>query len=136
MNCYVHRDRPAVGLCKACGKGLCPECLVEIADGLACRGRCEERARRINAMVDANDRILASANRQARASGWFIALLGALFLGFGLLPWLVNGSTSTLFMAALGAVFAAYGLTRALRKPPYPIAGAVSAREGRARAQP
>lgn len=35
MRCLNHRDREAVGTCKACSKGLCAECAVDLADGRA-----------------------------------------------------------------------------------------------------
>jgi hypothetical protein len=28
MRCFYHHDKEAVGSCKSCGKGLCPECAV------------------------------------------------------------------------------------------------------------
>lgn len=43
MNCFRHSDVPAVGLCKACSKGVCPDCAAEASGGLACRGSCEVR---------------------------------------------------------------------------------------------
>ena len=33
MKCYNHHDRDAFGVCKACGKGLCLEC-IEKQDGI------------------------------------------------------------------------------------------------------
>ncbi|MEI6194808.1 MAG: hypothetical protein WCS42_10810 [Verrucomicrobiota bacterium] len=54
MRCFYHQDKDAVGSCKSCGKGLCVECAVDLGKGLACRGRCEESARAIIAIVDRN----------------------------------------------------------------------------------
>gem|GEM_PF-2310598 len=54
MNCYVHRERAAIGLCIWCGRGLCEECAVEMDSVLACRHRCEmdvqqvQRVRRLS----------------------------------------------------------------------------------------
>ena len=45
MRCYFHHDQEAVGLCRVCARGICPDCLMELATGLVCRGRCEERAK-------------------------------------------------------------------------------------------
>jgi hypothetical protein len=54
VNCYYHNDRPAVGLCKNCYRGLCPECAGGTAEGLACPGDCEEALLRLDEMVRRN----------------------------------------------------------------------------------
>jgi hypothetical protein len=43
MRCFNHVDREAIGFCKACCKGLCPECAVDLGFGLSCRGEHEKR---------------------------------------------------------------------------------------------
>jgi hypothetical protein len=45
MRCYYHHDSEAVGTCKNCGRGLCPACVAEVENGLACQHRCEEEVR-------------------------------------------------------------------------------------------
>lgn len=43
MKCYIHHDSEAVGLCKNCKKGICPECLTEVDNnGIVCKGNCAE----------------------------------------------------------------------------------------------
>jgi len=42
MNCFNHPDVPAVGICKACQKGLCMECAVDLGHGIACKSHQEE----------------------------------------------------------------------------------------------
>jgi hypothetical protein len=42
MNCFNHPDVPAVGICKACQKGLCMECAIDLGHGIACRNHREE----------------------------------------------------------------------------------------------
>ena len=37
MKCFYHNDRDAFGICKACGKGLCLECLEENIGGIFCK---------------------------------------------------------------------------------------------------
>ncbi|HCU25594.1 MAG TPA: hypothetical protein DF383_11315 [Deltaproteobacteria bacterium] len=37
MHCFHHQDHEAIGICKACGKGLCQECTVDLGHGLACK---------------------------------------------------------------------------------------------------
>jgi TM2 domain-containing membrane protein YozV len=36
MNCYKHSETPAVGFCRACGRGLCAECKRQTAGTIYC----------------------------------------------------------------------------------------------------
>jgi hypothetical protein len=36
VKCFHHPSDDAVGLCKACGKGVCRACAVDLGEGLAC----------------------------------------------------------------------------------------------------
>ena len=45
MKCFHHPDRDAVGSCKTCGQGFCPECAVELGHGLAGREKCEANSK-------------------------------------------------------------------------------------------
>jgi len=42
MNCFNHTDVAAVGVCKACGKALCPDCITEAQGAMVCRNSCED----------------------------------------------------------------------------------------------
>lgn len=42
MKCFVHQATDAVGVCRACGRGLCAECAVDLPVGLTCAGKCEK----------------------------------------------------------------------------------------------
>jgi TM2 domain-containing membrane protein YozV len=37
MKCYVHPEAEAVGICAACHKAICNDCLVEVEDKAFCR---------------------------------------------------------------------------------------------------
>jgi sulfite exporter TauE/SafE len=84
MNCYYHHDRSAIGICKHCQRGLCPDCAALVNDSLACKDRHEENVRAVNQMLERN--LLTSARTVAnyRRSAWFYLLTGLLFAGFGL----------------------------------------------------
>ncbi len=123
MNCFNHPDRPAVGFCKSCCKGLCADCAAPLPNGLACRNACEERVALLNQIIANNQKTLAAANAQVRSSGLFILLLGAVFCFFGFLPLILSGNTGTLFMGVIGVFFAVFGTARLLRKSQmYPAA--------------
>ena len=52
MKCFYHPSSEAVGICKNCPNGLCPECAADVGDGLACRGRCESKVTAVNALLE------------------------------------------------------------------------------------
>jgi hypothetical protein len=83
MNCYYHPDRPAVGTCKHCQRGLCAEDAALVDDSLACKGRHEEQVRDINQLMQRNilqaKRVGSVYNRNAI----FYFLVGAAFTAFG-----------------------------------------------------
>ena len=54
MNCYYHPDRPAVGVCKHCQRGLCAEDAALVDDSLACKGRHENEVREMNQWMARN----------------------------------------------------------------------------------
>jgi len=43
MDCFNHIDVAAVGVCKACGKALCADCVTEVEGGIVCRDSCESK---------------------------------------------------------------------------------------------
>jgi hypothetical protein len=112
MRCYYHQDREAVGSCKSCGKGLCPDCAVDLAKGLACRGHCEEDARALIQLIDHNNKMQPTASRLIQAGGsarmagsLFFLASGAVFLIYGL-----TSEREMTFVTILGVCFLAYGL--------------------------
>ena len=90
MKCFTHHEADAVGVCKACGKGLCVACAVDLARGLACRDRCEAHVQDLIRLVDNNMRlspasqaVLGKQPRAYLASGAFQILAGGLFMLLG-----------------------------------------------------
>ena len=71
MNCFRHQHRVAVGVCKVCGKALCPDCLAELPEGIVCRGECEERLAAVPAAGPAGVAYRAVRKRsKATILGW------------------------------------------------------------------
>ena len=82
MRCFYHQDREAVGSCKSCGKGLCPDCAADVGKGLACRGRCEEDVRAVVALIDRNIKLSPQTTRlleSGRNSAFTLTLQFACF---------------------------------------------------------
>jgi hypothetical protein len=104
VECYYHRSVAAVGICRNCGRGLCPECAVDLNDGLACRARCEDKVRRSIALVDA-------ANRQRKTPGTtlFLGVTGLVIVGLGALLFRDGGHGPGALFVLLGAAFMGYG---------------------------
>jgi hypothetical protein len=97
MKCHRHREHDAVGVCAACGKGLCADtCAHDGAFGLHCDTSCEQRLRqrepRGDAPVGAMWSVLLIVLGGAllyygyRYSEWSMSvpnLLGMMFLWYG-----------------------------------------------------
>lgn len=101
MKCFKHREENAVGLCKSCGRSLCPDCYTEVGDSLCCKGKCEEKVRILNSMIEKNSQILSTSNQAMKSAAKFSLMMGILFMGFG--AWHLSndrGSLSYFLLAA------------------------------------
>lgn len=98
MNCFYHKSVPAVGICRACGRGLCPDCIGDASRSLACKERCEEDVSHMQGAF-------SHAERVGR-----IALIMLPALGLILIAWDYFGNGSFSFSSATGVVFIIWGL--------------------------
>ena len=112
MHCYYHQDKEAVGSCKSCGKGLCPDCAADVGKGLACRGHCEDDVRAVVALIDRNIKfspktaqILESSRKIRSSAAIFNLVVGVVFVGWGL-----SNMERFSFIIILGACFLVYGV--------------------------
>ncbi len=84
MVCFYHPGRPAVGVCKHCGRGLCAGCAAEVGESLACRNWHEQQVRDLDTLQQRNilqaKRIGSNYGRNAL----FYFLSGLAFTIFGL----------------------------------------------------
>lgn len=106
MQCFVHHEQAAIGICRHCNRGLCTACAREIDGCLACAGNssCGDIVARTNATI----RSSLAANEVNRGMGrYFLSLffgaMGLLFTGFGL----YDESRFALIMGVMFLVFAA-----------------------------
>jgi hypothetical protein len=113
MNCYNHKGVPAIGLCKSCGKALCENCIAELTNGLACKGKCESRVEMINRMLDMNPQIINAARHQVKTAGVSGLVVGIGFLAFAL--WSYQEFHSTFMPYFLGLIGIASLVTSGLR---------------------
>ena len=112
MHCYYHPEKEAVGICKCCGKGLCPDCAADIGKGLACRGQCEEDVRAVVALIDRNiqlapktGQILESSRKIRSGAATFNLVVGAVFVAWGF-----SNLDHLGFVVILGTCFLIYGI--------------------------
>lgn len=84
MNCFNHPTTAAVGTCKACGKGLCEACVVDMGHGLSCKGEHEATVQAYDDMLRRNARILAAAPKNIVLAPVFYAFMGVVFIAWAL----------------------------------------------------
>jgi sulfite exporter TauE/SafE len=81
--CFYHPDKPAIGLCKHCQRGLCSDCAELVNDSLACKNRHEEQVHALEEMTKQN--ILKSKRTRSDylRNTIFYGTVGMLFSAFG-----------------------------------------------------
>ena len=120
MNCFNHRNIPAIGLCKSCGKGLCEDCAAELATGIACKAACEnavdlhssEVQNILSTMLELDKRISRTSRNQIRSSGVIALLLGIGLLIFAVWAYREIGSLIPYFLGMYGILSLAMGILR------------------------
>ena len=90
MNCFYHPDKPAVGLCKHCQRGLCSDCATVIGDVLACKDRHEEQVHALEEMTRQNILKSERVKSDYLRNTIFYGIVGVLFTVFGIsqIQWL------------------------------------------------
>jgi len=120
MKCFNHQKESAIGICKSCGKGLCLKCAAELKNGLACKDSCERRVKILNKMVDMNEKVISTSNKNLKISGYFGLISGLLFifLGYYFLQ-KIEGFIGIIFIV-LGLAYMLSSIIRLSRKSQYP----------------
>jgi hypothetical protein len=98
MKCFNHHDVDALGQCKCCGKGLCVNCLTDLGDGLACKGKHEEIVKQITQLVSTNTKLTKNYSGVI-----FNLVCGLLFFIYGIID-------KMSFIMLLGLVFIILGV--------------------------
>jgi hypothetical protein len=83
MNCFYHPDKPAIGICNYCYKGLCSHCASDLDFGLACKEKHEDQVRATNKLIIFN----TTPQKRLRRGQWFYptfyTFMGAVFTYYG-----------------------------------------------------
>ena len=118
MNCYHHQDTVSVGVCRHCFRGVCSACAVSFDDGLACRGKCEEKAKQLVIYLqksiksaESYQKIYASSSKTLLASSLFFISIGLVYMA---LPWFY-GRDDGGWSYIVGGIFLSFGIAVALR---------------------
>jgi hypothetical protein len=82
--CFYHPDKPAVGLCKYCQRGLCSDCAAPAGDSLACKNLHEEPVRAMELLMQKNILQSKRVGSDYVRNTIFYGIVGILFAGFGL----------------------------------------------------
>jgi hypothetical protein len=98
MICFYHPDKPAIGLCKYCQRGLCSDCAALVIstplnprdDSLACKNRHEGQVHALEEMTKQNILKSKRARSDYVRNTVFYGIVGLLFTAFGVsqLKWL------------------------------------------------
>lgn len=125
MNCFEHPQKPAVGSCTHCGRGLCKECTTVVEGKLSCRGGCQSEVTRTRQLMLKSERAAdertvvygttAKTYQQAFAS---TAFFGLLFVIFGAIFLATDEIFPGAVLLGLGLMlgFRSIGLNRAAQK--------------------
>jgi hypothetical protein len=102
MNCYNHEDKSSVGICKACGKGLCPECVTDMGHGLACKDEHEEMVETYNFIIEKNNKVYSEANKNILIGPIFLLFMGIVFIWSGIIS--RQGLPNMAFIMGIGFI--------------------------------
>lgn len=107
MNCFYHNDTSAVGICKACNKGICIECATDLKHSLACKNKCEKQAQLIEKIIQMSGEAVRSSMRTFFTVSLIFIVPGLIFLFFGLQTEPIFSITNMLglFMTTIGVAY-------------------------------
>lgn len=111
MNCFIH-ETPAVGLCKACHKAVCQECVVDTGNGVACSTECEKEIAEVSEVMAKNKQIYGVGVENSRflPTGIMMYLFFSLvFLGMGIFQYVQIGKVDY-FLFLMGSGFLVFTL--------------------------
>jgi hypothetical protein len=125
MNCFEHPQKPAVGACTHCGRGLCKECTTVVEGQLSCRGRCQDEVTRKRQLMLKSERaadertvIYGTSAKMYQQSFASAAFFGLLLIIIGSILLYNEDTVPGAFLVGLGMVLGirSAGLARAGKK--------------------
>jgi hypothetical protein len=145
MKCYVHRSDDAVGLCRSCGRGVCPDCAAEVGRALACSKRCEDDVRKVADALKRQVEMMRPIGQTFANTATAYRMVRRLLLGIGVLVTFLGGGLSVfemtrfrprpvdvaleLGLAAIGLLVVVVGSRLPIPRVPPPPSGASTAEQ-------
>ena len=109
MQCFVHRDVEAVGTCRACSKGICYSCTVDMRHSISCKGDCEAKSIALNSMISQNIKTLRTQTRNRFIAPVFFVAMGIAFMFFA-----GDGTFKLNMGTVMGSLFVVFGIVLAI----------------------
>jgi hypothetical protein len=125
MNCFEHPQKPAVGTCMNCGRGLCKECTTTVEGKLSCRGVCQEEVKRERRWMVQSESSLGqrtaiyetqSSLAQRNFAFMFTFGIGCLVFGVMLFVWQIYIFGGVLLVLGILFLTNGVGMARASKK--------------------
>lgn len=82
MKCFNHSEKDAIAICKSCNKGLCKECAIELENGIACKGKCEEEVIFLNQLLQKNKGVYNKTAQSLYTACFIYLAMGLVLCGF------------------------------------------------------
>jgi hypothetical protein len=101
MKCFRHVEMDAVAICRACSKGICTNCAVDLGHSVTCRGSCQTEASVVHGQILAGRRTFRMQERNRFVLPLWLGASGLVFLFVGL----TRESSPLNFMTTLGLIF-------------------------------
>lgn len=106
MRCLRHHDQEAVGVCRHCGGGVCPDCATPVEDVLSCPAHVTETTGSVS-LLQRNLAIHAHVNwtHSAQLAAFLLVSLGMAFTGALLIAGGEPGGWAVLVLSGLFMTF-------------------------------
>ncbi len=115
MNCFEHPQKPAVGTCTNCGRGLCKECTAVVEGLLSCRGACQSEITRKRELLAKQEKAFEERAVVYGTSGKIYQQAFASTALYGL-AFIIGGAVMLYEGITIpGAILAGLGITLAIR---------------------
>jgi hypothetical protein len=109
MKCYYHKENPAVGICQACYRGICQDCVAIQESSICCNNIiCKERTNNLFTVINTN--INAAKSRKVRSSYIFEIIMGILFIIIGYLFFSPGDNSFAIVFIIMGLTYFLYGI--------------------------
>lgn len=107
MNCAAHQETSAVGFCTICGRGICPDCVQEVAERLTCgRAYCNETLVTTKTIMDGQ----ANHRTGAGLMAVFYAVFSMVLIGTGVSAFILGKNIGAAIAIPAGLVFGALAI--------------------------